>query len=147
MFYQPINLRALGPSCRYLLSAKLYEHSEWALLLPAFSVILVLFTYITYFGLAIAGTPSFSDVRTITGEFCHFTAPIKYHSSLSRHDTDSRALLPGDDEPNPYVLHARENAIPELYDLPIGLVNRVVYGHKDTKQGETSEATGSSSPR
>ncbi|PIL23269.1 hypothetical protein GSI_14579 [Ganoderma sinense ZZ0214-1] len=29
---------------------------------------------------------------------------------------------------NPYLAHARPDAIPELYDIPLGMVNRVVYG-------------------
>ncbi|KAH8084338.1 PIG-P [Cristinia sonorae] len=87
-----------------------YPNRDWALLLPAYSIILVLLTYFTYFALAISGTPAFSDMSTIT---------------------DSRALLPAaDDCLNPYARHARENAIPESYDIPIGLVNRVVYGRR-----------------
>jgi phosphatidylinositol glycan class P protein len=41
--------------------------SDWALLLPAYSMIIVWLTYFTYFALAIRGTPSFSDLSTITG--------------------------------------------------------------------------------
>jgi len=84
-----------------------YPNREWALLLPAYSVVLVLLTYFTYFALALSGTPSFSDISTIT---------------------DSRAHLPPSDGPNPYLAHARPHAIPEMYDIPIGMVNRVVYG-------------------
>ncbi|PSS36960.1 hypothetical protein PHLCEN_2v1176 [Hermanssonia centrifuga] len=40
---------------------------EWAVLLPAYSVVVVLLTYFTYFSLALAGTPRFSDISTITG--------------------------------------------------------------------------------
>ena len=43
-------------------------HREWALLVPAYGMVLVLLTYFTYFALALAGTPAFSDPRTITGE-------------------------------------------------------------------------------
>ncbi|THH32629.1 hypothetical protein EUX98_g1562 [Antrodiella citrinella] len=96
-----------------------YPNRDWALLLPAYSVILVLLTYFTYFALAIAGTPSFSDMSTIT---------------------DSRASLPAADEPNPYLLNACENAIPELYDIPIGLVNRVVYGRRKPENDAAGEA-------
>ena len=42
-------------------------HREWALLIPAYGMVLVLLTYFTYFALALAGTPAFSDSRTITG--------------------------------------------------------------------------------
>ena len=31
-------------------------------------MVLVLLTYFTYFALALAGTPAFADMRTITGE-------------------------------------------------------------------------------
>lgn len=31
-------------------------------------MVLVLLTYVTYFALALAGTPAFADLRTITGE-------------------------------------------------------------------------------
>ena len=41
---------------------------EWSLLVPAYGMVLVLLTYFTYFALALAGTPSFADMRTITGE-------------------------------------------------------------------------------
>ena len=42
-------------------------YSEWALLLPAYSVILVLLTYFVYFALAIYRTPSFHSMATMTG--------------------------------------------------------------------------------
>lgn len=44
------------------------SHSEWSLLLPAYSIVLVLLTYFVYFSLAIAHTPSFNDVSAIVGE-------------------------------------------------------------------------------
>lgn len=45
---------------------------------------------------------------------------------------DTKALLPDGNGANlnPYLAHAAPNAIPELYDIPIGLVNRVVYQRK-----------------
>ncbi|KAL6299224.1 PIG-P-domain-containing protein [Sparassis latifolia] len=84
-----------------------YPNREWAVLVPAYSVAVVLLTYFTYFALAFAGTPAFSDISTIT---------------------DSKAHLPPVDAPNPYLTHAQPGVIPEMYDIPIGLVNRVVYG-------------------
>jgi len=42
---------------------------EWALLFPAWSMVLVLLTYFTYFSLALFATPAFSDISTITGTF------------------------------------------------------------------------------
>ncbi|EJF59770.1 PIG-P-domain-containing protein [Dichomitus squalens] len=89
-----------------------YPNREWSLLIPAYGMVLVLLTYFTYFALALAGTPSFADMRTITGEplsVRHLTLPCS---------------------PNPYLAHAQPGAIPELYDIPLGLVNRVVYGRR-----------------
>lgn len=40
---------------------------EWALLLPAYSVVLMFLAYFTYFALAIFGTPAFSDMSTMIG--------------------------------------------------------------------------------
>ncbi|KAI0642803.1 PIG-P, partial [Trametes meyenii] len=76
-----------------------YPNREWSLLIPAYGMVLVLLTYFTYFALALAGTPAFADVATITGA----------------------AFAP-------YLAHARPDAVPEMYDIPLGLVNRVVYG-------------------
>lgn len=42
---------------------------EWAILLPAWSVVVVLLTYFVYFALAIYGTPSFSSMSTMTGTY------------------------------------------------------------------------------
>ena len=40
---------------------------EWALLIPAWSIVVVLLTYFTYFSMAIRSTPAFSDICTYTG--------------------------------------------------------------------------------
>ncbi|EIW55008.1 PIG-P-domain-containing protein [Trametes versicolor FP-101664 SS1] len=82
-----------------------YPNREWALLVPAYGMVLVLLTYFTYFALALAGTPAFADLRTIT---------------------DSKAHVPADAAP--YLAHARPDALPLQHDIPLGLVNRVVYG-------------------
>ncbi|THH01495.1 hypothetical protein EW145_g6898 [Phellinidium pouzarii] len=44
-----------------------YPSREWAILLPAYSVILILLTYFTYWALALYGTPSLGDMCTIIG--------------------------------------------------------------------------------
>jgi PIG-P len=41
---------------------------EWAYLLPAWSLVAVLLTYISYVALNIYNTPSPEELRTITGE-------------------------------------------------------------------------------
>ncbi|KAF5379055.1 hypothetical protein D9615_005995 [Tricholomella constricta] len=81
-----------------------YPNREWALLLPAWSIVLVITTYIVYSSMAIAATPSFSDMSSIT---------------------DRRVLFPADPEDNaPYLI---SGGTPALYDIPIGMVNRVLY--------------------
>ncbi|KAH9031696.1 PIG-P [Lactarius pseudohatsudake] len=84
-----------------------YPNREWALLVPAWTVVTVLLTYFMYFSMAIRGTPGFSELNTFT---------------------DSRAQYPDASNPNPYLTYARPDSIPEAYDIPIGLVNRVLYG-------------------
>ncbi|KAG2059742.1 PIG-P-domain-containing protein [Suillus hirtellus] len=88
------------------LGVEWYPSREWTLLLPAYSIVLVLLTYFVYFAIAIARTPSFSDPNTFT---------------------DTKVHLPALDV-NQHLKHADPGAIPELYDIPIGMVNRVVYG-------------------
>ncbi|KAH7923452.1 PIG-P-domain-containing protein [Leucogyrophana mollusca] len=94
-----------------------YPSREWALLLPAYSIVLVLLTYFVYFSMAIARTPSFSDISSFV---------------------DSRAHLPASGAPNPYLKYANPDAIPELYDIPIGIVNRVMYGPQNRTKGTGS---------
>lgn len=58
---------------------------------------------------------------------------------------DSRAHLPPISGPNPYIAHAHPNAMPELYDIPIGMVNRVVYGPRGSVvTSDCKESTGNS---
>ncbi|KAG2143029.1 PIG-P-domain-containing protein [Suillus clintonianus] len=88
------------------LGVEWYPSREWALLLPAYSIVIVLLTYFVYFAIAIARTPAFSDPSTFIDNKAHLPAPGA--------DQDFK--------------HADPDAIPELYDIPIGLVNRVLYG-------------------
>ena len=46
-------------------------------LVPAYTAVLVLLTYFTYFALALARTPSFADISTVTGapSLCRFPFP------------------------------------------------------------------------
>ncbi|EKM58033.1 uncharacterized protein PHACADRAFT_139597 [Phanerochaete carnosa HHB-10118-sp] len=90
-----------------------YPSREWTLLLPAYSIILVLLTYFTYFALAFADTPGFADICTITGAFSCAAADRAGSS--------------------PYAAAAQPGAIPLMYDVPIGLVNRVMYSGRSTR--------------
>jgi len=83
-----------------------YPNREWALLVPAWTIVTVLLTYVTYFSMAIRGTPAFCDTSTYT---------------------DSRGQYPEVTGQNPYLAYATPDSIPEAYDIPIGLVNRVLY--------------------
>lgn len=83
-----------------------YPSREWSLLIPAYTIIIILLTYFTYWGLALSATPTFDELRTIT---------------------DSHAHYPKREEGNPYVRQANSDALPELYDIPIGTVNRVLF--------------------
>ncbi|KAJ7599052.1 PIG-P [Mycena floridula] len=99
------------------LGVEWYPNREWAILLPAWSIVLVLLTYFVYFALAFYGTPAFSALSAIT---------------------DSRVHYP--DQDYPYFAHSQPDAIPELYDIPIGLVNRVMYVKNGTSvHGESVE--------
>ena len=52
-----------------MLSAFLTIKREWALLLPAYSVVVFLLAYFVYSALAIYGAPAFNEMRAITGMF------------------------------------------------------------------------------
>ncbi|PBK98835.1 hypothetical protein ARMGADRAFT_986713 [Armillaria gallica] len=80
---------------------------EWAVLLPAYSAVVFLLAYFVYFALAIYGAPSLSDTCTFTGEA---VTAVSVQSGKQG-----------------YTLFAHPDAVPELYDIPIGLVNRVLY--------------------
>ncbi|KAH7344706.1 PIG-P-domain-containing protein [Rhizoctonia solani] len=82
-----------------------YPNREWALLIPSYAVFLVLLTYFTYFALAIYATPSYSEVKSITDEHAHYRPMGR--TSLPAHDS--------------------RTTVPQVHDLPIGLVNRVLY--------------------
>ncbi|KAI0266513.1 PIG-P-domain-containing protein [Gloeopeniophorella convolvens] len=84
-----------------------YPNREWALLVPSWTVVVVLLTYFTYFAMAIRATPAFSESRAYTGGF----------------NASDRS---------PYLIHAQPDAIPEAYDIPIGMVNRVLYGPRSS---------------
>ncbi|PAV15199.1 PIG-P-domain-containing [Pyrrhoderma noxium] len=86
-----------------------YPNREWAILLPAYSVVLILLTYFTYWALALYNTPDLDELSTITDTHAHIP-------SISPMPTA-----------NPYLSAAVPDAIPAPFDIPIGLVNRVLY--------------------
>ncbi|KAF5356833.1 hypothetical protein D9756_006469 [Leucocoprinus leucothites] len=84
-----------------------YPNREWSILIPAWTIIVIILTYIVYWSLALLGTPSFSDMSTVTDSFAQ--------------------LPPSNHTPNVYVASTDPSAIPQLYDMPLGMVNRILY--------------------
>ena len=68
--------------------------------------------------------------------------------SVSAHDswecaTDPKAHLPDPRCPSPYVAAADADAIPAMYDVPIGLVNRVMYSGQSARSRARTVPSGS----
>lgn len=62
--------------------------------------------------------------------------------------TDGRISLPSREDNavnNPYLASTEPNAIPELYDIPIGLVNSVLY-RDNLRRASGSKGQASSTP-
>ncbi|KAJ3569187.1 hypothetical protein NP233_g5212 [Leucocoprinus birnbaumii] len=97
-----------------------YPNREWAILIPAWSIIVLILTYISYWALALLGTPSFSDLSTVTDSFAQLPKlPSSSHTS------------------NAYIASTNPSTIPQLYDIPIGMVNRVLYQRRTTMTTHT----------
>lgn len=56
--------------------------------------------------------------------------------------TDPKAHLPDPMRPSPYVAAAAPDAIPAMYDIPIGLVNRVMYGGQSARKRARTAPSG-----
>lgn len=106
------------------------EHNdrEWTLLIPSYTVILVLLTYFTYFSLAIHATPSFSEMSTITGQTFIFLC-VRANTAHALAIDSYTHFFPTTDT-NIYEGYASASALLESYDMPIGVVNRVLYSQK-----------------
>ncbi|ORY92781.1 PIG-P-domain-containing protein, partial [Leucosporidium creatinivorum] len=102
-----------------------YPSREWALLVPAWTIMLAALVYFSYIALNIFITPSLDSLHTLTDHNAYllpFPAPAE-----------------GDETPHPLLANSvclPEDAVPPLHDLPIGLVNRVVFGDYRRKQGK-----------
>lgn len=101
-----------------------YPAREWAVLLPAWSVILFLIAYFVYIALAIYATPVLSRMSTVTDPRAH------YARNHRRADQNTG-------ERDWYLQCADENAVPAPYDMPLALVNRVLF--KDSPSAESSQ--------
>ncbi|KIY66968.1 PIG-P-domain-containing protein [Cylindrobasidium torrendii FP15055 ss-10] len=103
-----------------------YPNREWAILVPAWSVTMFLLAYFVYFALAIFQTPAFSEMKTVTDNRAHFP-PIKPRERIEKG----------------YSPFAKQDSIPELYDIPLGLANRVLYRQKRSSSGRRRIREGS----
>jgi len=101
---------------------------EWSILIPAWSIVVIILTYIVYWSLALTGTPGFSDLSAVTGR--KVLSTIVQTSNIVLASDSFTQFPPSGQHPNPYLTSTHPLAIPQLYDLPIGMVNRVLYHHK-----------------
>ncbi|KIY47877.1 PIG-P-domain-containing protein [Fistulina hepatica ATCC 64428] len=90
-----------------------YPSREWAILLPAYSIMAVLFTYFVYFSLALFSTPAFSDLNAVF---------------------DSRSQYPDTGSAREKYLACSEQKVLDLYDIPLGMVNRAAYSRQRPKK-------------
>ncbi|KAG0237619.1 hypothetical protein BGW42_000446 [Actinomortierella wolfii] len=81
-----------------------YPSKYWALALPIWLFVLVIYLYIVFFAVNLYNTASFDSFHTITDEHAN---PL---------ETTSSAALTDD-------------FVPDLMDIPIGLVNAALYQH------------------
>ncbi|KAK7466478.1 hypothetical protein VKT23_005199 [Stygiomarasmius scandens] len=116
----------LPDECIVWLGIDWYPNREWAILFPAWSIVVVLLTYFVYFALTLHGTPAFNHTSTIADSRGQFPK-----LSFEKGEDEKRALL------SAYAPFANHDTTPELYDIPIGIVNRVLYGRKNDLKGKT----------
>ncbi|GAA5867267.1 hypothetical protein JCM8547_003141 [Rhodosporidiobolus lusitaniae] len=114
-----------------------FPSQEWALLIPSWIVMLVAFTYSSYFFLNMYNTPPLSSLDLTFGEpgTKAFIAP------------PPRPLLAdGSLGLDPLFFQAvglEDDAIPPLYDLPLEWVNRVLYAEEEGGREKVSREKGS----
>lgn len=103
---------------------------EWALLFPAWTIMLAAFVYFSYIALNIFITPALDSLHTLTGSHASPTAGRRELTTFA--DTQAYILEPGNGiGPHPLLVNSvmlPHDSVPPLHDLPIGLVNRVAFG-------------------
>ncbi|CAD6567358.1 MAG: hypothetical protein TREMPRED_003559 [Tremellales sp. Tagirdzhanova-0007] len=87
-----------------------YPAHEWAVVLPSWMMVLVLFSYCVYAGITAFLTPSLDSINLITDRY----------SAMPRSEEK-------DGGRRYYWRSADEEVTPEAVDLPLDLVNRVLY--------------------
>lgn len=97
---------------------------EWALLVPSWIMVTVIYVYIAYFALNLYHTPALSSMASVTD------TQGKVHPKLKEVDRKLEAESPI--YPPYSIRHKMEgyedDYIPPLYDLPVSLMNQAVFG-------------------
>ncbi|SCV74341.1 BQ2448_6773 [Microbotryum intermedium] len=98
------------------------SYSEWSLLVPAWTIMLAAFIYFSYLSINLFITPPINSFDTLTDPFAFILVPTEHdpHPLIA-----NSILLPPD-------------AVPPIHDLPVALVNRVVFGDFRRKEGGTT---------
>ncbi|WOO78739.1 Phosphatidylinositol N-acetylglucosaminyltransferase subunit P [Vanrija pseudolonga] len=99
-----------------------YPAREWAVVVPCWLMVVVLLAYWSYAGLTVFLTPAFTSATLITDKYANIPAD----------DSDAAERY--------YAKFTSPTAVPEAVDLPIDLVNRVLYPPRP-RQRPRSDAT------
>lgn len=103
---------------------------QWALLIPSWIMVCVVYVYIAYFSLNLYHTPALSSMTCITD------TQGKLHPFFKKKNQDSNGGNCGSYTPYSIIHNEpdrEDDYIPPLYDLPVGLINQAVFG---TRQGD-----------
>lgn len=111
---------------------------EWALIIPCWLMLVVLLTYFSYAGLTLFLTPGLSSINLITGKCLLCIAPWDVFSDSGADDYSSPRTLAM--APNPYYWKFVDpQAVPEAIDLPLDVVNAVLYPRRGVNSGDNAE--------
>lgn len=95
-----------------------YPNREWAVLVPSWIMVSVVYAYVAYFALNLYHTPALDSLTTLVDTQAHLL-PRK------RDVAGRSSALPA------YDINAdlgfEEDYIPPLYDLPAGMINRALF--------------------
>jgi len=91
---------------------------EWAILIPCFLMVAVVYVYVAYFALNLYYTPPLDALECIVDTQANLL-PSKDDAKYAGQKKEIRYTVGRD--PN-------DDHIPPLYDLPVGMINRAVFG-------------------
>ncbi|GAA6024773.1 hypothetical protein JCM8202_001255 [Rhodotorula sphaerocarpa] len=117
-----------------------YPSRDWALLVPAWIVMLVAFVYVGYFFLTMYSTLPSSEPEPYDDPKAYVPSPARPPASL-----DAQGSHTVSRPPTPLWAHGvllPDEAIPPLYDLPPELVRRVLYevdSEEEDRDGHVEE--------